>query len=192
MVSYPQLIFMPRKIEYIDDDKAPLKRLLTLRIPSLLCGLVLGLVLSIITSKFETVLASNIALAFFIPFIVYLADAVGTQTQTIYVRDLKTGKADFKKYLFKESLLGVVLGSGFAAVTWAIVAYWFNSIPLACAIALSVFGAVGTAPLIALVIAEILELEREDPAVWSGPLATVVQDVVSMVIFGGVASAILL
>lgn len=178
--------------EYVDDDHTPVKRLLTLRIPSLLVGLFLGLFLSFVTSRFDEVLQKNVAIAYFIPFIVYLSDAVGTQTQTIYVRDLKTGKANFKTYLVKESILGATLGSIFAMLTGLIILGWFKSAELAWAVSLGVFGAVFSAPLIALVITKVLQLEHEDPAVWGGPIATVIQDTVSVVIFGLVASLILL
>lgn len=178
--------------EYVDDDHTTVKRLLTLRIPSLLVGLFLGLFLSFVTSRFDQVLEKNVAIAYFIPFIVYLSDAVGTQTQTIYIRDLKTGKANFKTYLVKESILGTILGVFFAGLTGLIIMVWFKSAELTAAVSLGVFGAVFSAPLIALTITKVLQLEHEDPAVWGGPLATVIQDTVSVVIFGLIASAILL
>jgi Mg/Co/Ni transporter MgtE len=37
-----------------------------------------------------------------------------------------------------------------------------------------------------------LQLEHSDPAVGAGPIATVVQDTVSILIFGFIASAIIL
>lgn len=178
--------------EYVDDDHTTVKRLLTLRVPSLLVGLFLGLFLSFVTSRFDQVLEKNVAIAYFIPFIVYLSDAVGTQTQNIYTRDLKTGKANFKIYLFKETVLGAFLGFFFAALTGLIIMGWFKSTELACAVSLGVLGAVFSAPIIALIITEILQLEHEDPAVWAGPLATVIQDTVSVLIFGVIATAILL
>lgn len=179
-------------IEYVDDDHTSVKRLLTMRVPSLLVGLFLGLFLSFVTSRFDEVLQKNVAIAYFIPFIVYLSDAVGTQTQTIYIRDLKTGKAQFKTYLVKESILGALLGFFFAVLTGVIVMIWFRSFELSSAVSLGVFGAVFSAPLIALTITKILQLEHEDPAVWGGPLATVIQDTVSVVIFGLIASMVLL
>ena len=179
-------------IKYADDDTESVRFLLRLRIPSLAVGLLLGLVLSFVTSRFEEVLAANISVAFFIPFVVYLAAAVGAQTQSIYVRDLKTGKASFRKYLFKEGALGIILGAIFGLVTAFIIGLWFGSKELAMAVALSTFGAVALAPLIALVVTEILQLEHTDPAVGAGPIATVIQDTVSVLIYGLIASAIIL
>lgn len=177
---------------YADDDVTPVGRLLKLRIPSLVIGLLLGLVLSFVMSRFEEVLLENVAVAFFVPFVVYLASAVGAQTQSIYIRDLRTGKAVFKHYLVKESVQGIILGLLFSAVTAPIIFLWFGSRELMQAVCLSILGAVAVAPIIALVVTEILELEHTDPAEGAGPLATVIQDTVSVVIYGLVASAILL
>ena len=54
------------------------------------------------------------------------------------------------------------------------------------------FAAVLVAPLVALLVTETLQLEHSDPAVGSGPIATVIQDTLSILIFGLIASAIIL
>ncbi|MEK7131185.1 MAG: magnesium transporter [Patescibacteria group bacterium] len=180
------------KIQYADDDVKPVKLLLRLRLPSLFIGLMLGLVLSFVASRFEDVLSKNIAVIFFLPFIVYLADSVGTQTQNIYARDLRTGRANFKMYLVKETALGIFIGLIFSLITAPIVMFWFKSTELTLAVSLAVFGAIATAPLIALTVTELLQLEHTDPAVGAGPIATVIQDTISVLIYGLIASAIML
>ena len=180
------------KIEYLDDDKKPVSFLFKSRIPSLFVGLLLGMLLSFITSGFEEVISKNVMVAFFIPFIVYLADAVGDQTLNIYVRDLKSGKANFKKYLIKETALGFLFGIVFALITTLIILLWFKSVELAFAVSISIFAAISSAPLIALIVAEIFQLEHTDPAIGGGPIATVIQDTVTILIYGFIASAIIL
>ena len=76
-------------LKYADDDNESVTTLFKLRAPSLLVGLFLGIGISFITSSFEEVLSRNIHVAFFLPFVVYMADAIGTQTEAIYPRDLK-------------------------------------------------------------------------------------------------------
>lgn len=181
-----------KKIQYAEDDDESVKLLLRLRLPPLFIGLFLGMGLSFVVSAFEDVLRENIALAFFIPFVVYIASAVGTQTQSIYTRDLKTGKANFKTYLLKETVLGIVLGLIFSLLTALVLFLWYHSQPLTLAVSLAVFGAIASAPLIALIVTELLQLERTDPAVGAGPIATVIQDTVSVLIYGLIASAIIL
>lgn len=182
---------MAKRTQYADDDTVSTSHLLHMRIPSLIIGLFLGIMLSFTTSRFEEVLANNIEIAFFIPFIVYMADAVGTQTQNIYVRDLKTGHASFKKYLIKETSLGFLLGVLSSIVVGVITFVWFASIRLTMSVSLAMFGAILMAPLVSLLVTKIFQLEHNDPAVGSGPIATVIQDTLSIFIYGLIASAIM-
>jgi len=163
-----------------------------MRMPALLVGLLLGFVLSFMTSVFEELLTTNVQTVFFLPFIVYMADAVGTQSQTIYVRDLGRGKAKFLTYLLKETALGIILGSVFGVISFVVVSLWLGSAELAIAVAIAVLAAIGTAPVVAIIVTEVLELEHKDPALGAGPIATVIQDAISVLVFGAVASAFLL
>ncbi len=179
-------------VKYADDDRYSVRVLALMRIPTLLLGLALGVAMSFVTSRFEEVLSQNVAIAFFIPLIVYMADAVGSQTRDIYVRDLKSGRARFRTYAMKESFLGVILGLLFGAASWIIVGLWFGYGDLAKTVGLAMFAAVAVAPFVALLVAEILQLERQDPAIGAGPIATVILDTISVVIYGLVASVIFL
>lgn len=177
---------------YADDDILPVRRLVRMRIPSLMIGLLLGISLSFVTSRFEELLATNIEFAFFIPFVVYIAAAVGSQTQNIYARDLKSGHANFKKYLIKEMLIGLTLGTISSLAIATIISIWFDSLDLTFAVSMATFGAISLAPLIALLVTHFFKLEHSDPAVGAGPISTVIQDVISVLIYGLVASWIVL
>ena len=180
------------KTIYADDDTEPVSLLLRLRIPPLLVGLVLGIGISFLTSRFEDVLKTNVHVAFFIPFIVYLADAVGTQSQTIYARDLRNRHVKLHNYLFKETILGIILSVWFGLISWFVVSLWLHDTPLAWSVGISVMLGVGVAPLVGIVVTELLKDLHEDPAVGSGPIATIIQNAISIVIYGIVTSAILL
>ena len=175
-------------IMYADDDDVSILNLIKMRFPPLILGLLLGVILSIIASRFEDVLAKDIRVAFFIPFIVYMADAVGTQTQTIYSRDLRSGHTSFNKYLYKESILGLLLGLLSGTMSALVTFVWFRSAQLTLTVSLAMFISIALAPLIALLVTEVLQLEHKDPAVGAGPIATVIQDTLSVLIYGMVAS----
>ncbi len=181
-----------KRTEYIDDEKTSLKRLIILRFPPLIIGLVLGFVLTFVTSHFEDVLAEHVEVVFFIPFLVYLSDAVGTQTQNIYIRDLRSGNANFKKYAVKESLIGLGLSVIFTIISSIVIFFWFHSIDLILTVGLSMMITVTIAPIISLLITQYFRLEHEDPAIGAGPLSTVVQDAVTILIYGFIASWIML
>src|SRR3989344_4219260 len=94
------------KKEYTEEDvaKERIDHLIEHGVPWLLFGLLGGLLATVIVSKYEAILSADIRLAFFIPIIVYLSDAIGTQTETIYVRELSERKINFLKYILKESV----------------------------------------------------------------------------------------
>lgn len=181
-----------KRIAYADDDTNSVRKLVRLRLPSILVGLILGIALSFTVSRFEEVLSKDIKVAFFIPFVVYIASAVGTQTQSIFARDLKSGKASLKKYLLKETAVGAILACISAVASGAIALAWFGNAALASVVAASMFCSVFIAPILALIVTETLQLEHLDPAVGAGPIATVIQDTLSVLIYGLIASWILL
>lgn len=180
------------KIQYADDDYESIGTLFKLRAPALILGLVLGIGISFVTSSFETVLSHNVQVAFFLPFVVYIADAIGAQTGSIYDGDLKTGKAKFTNYLRKELALGIIFGLMFSIISGGTVLLWLQNDLLAETVAIASFIAIATAPIIALLVAQTFQFFHKDPAAGSGPIATVIQDTVSIVIYGIVASMVIL
>lgn len=180
------------QIEYADDNYEPVKTLFKLRAPALFLGLVLGFGISFITSHFEEVLASNVRIAFFLPFVVYIADAIGTQTEAIYSRNLKTGRAKFIKYLRKELTLGIIFGIVFGLISGLVSFLWLGDSLLTLSVTLGTFFAILFAPVMAIVVTHTFQLLHKDPAASSGPIATVIQDMTSVVIYGIICSLILL
>lgn len=179
-------------ISLTDDDIDSIRELVMRRVPPLFVGLFLGFLISFATSRFKDVLTKNIEVAYFIPFVVYMAAAVGAQTQTIYARDLVDGTARFSTYLVKEVALGIILGTVFGLLSWVVVTLWFGAGLLALSVGVALFAAIATAPFIALTVTELLQLHHQDPAVGAGPIATVIQDTVSVSLFGIIASVIML
>jgi len=177
---------------YADDQTEGIGLLLRLRLPILFVGLVLGATISIIVSRFEAVLAQDVSLAYFIPFIVYVSDAVGTQTQTIYIRNLNKKGTRFGTYLLKECLLGLIIGLIFGALVGGFTLMWLKSHVLALTVGAAMFASIATAPVVAILVTHLLRIEHQDPAVGAGPFTTVIQDMLSLLIYFGIASAIIL
>lgn len=178
--------------QYADDDSESIMVLAKLRAPALMIGLILGIGISFITSSFEEVLSKNVQVAFFLPFVVFVADAIGTQTEAIYSRDLKTGKAKFSNYLRKEFALGIIFGLIFGIFSGIVILLWLKDASLALSVSIASLLTIITAPLIALFVAHTFQLAHKDPAAGTGPVATVIQDMLSVIIYGLVTSIIIL
>ena len=118
------------KIKEIESLETPVSRLVRARLPSLFIGLLGGLVAAAIISNFESFLNEYIILASFIPVIVYLSDAIGTQSQTLVIRMIALEpNFSLRRYLFREIKIGSLLGFIFAISLFAAVFFgWGNLI----------------------------------------------------------------
>ena len=180
-----------QKDEVADDARDTVEVLLRMRIPWLIIGLIGGVFVSFIVSRFESVLSKNIALAYFLPFIVYMSDAVGTPTETIYIRNLIKSQISFKMYFIKETIQGILFGALFGSLIGTISFVWLQNLNTSITVGIAMFLTMSAAPAIALIVAEVLFKKHRDPALGAGPFTTLLQNVVSVVIYFIVASFIL-
>jgi magnesium transporter len=173
-----------------DVSVEPVHRRYLHRLPWLLVGLMGAMLASWIVSSFESQLREEVILAFFVPGIVYMADAVGTQTETLVIRGLSVG-VTIDAVVRRELLTGLAVG-----VTLAIAFFPFSLVAwgrpeVSIAVSLSLFAACSTATVVAMALPWLLNRLGRDPAFGSGPLATVVQDLLSLLIYFAIAMAII-
>jgi magnesium transporter len=159
------------------------------RLPWLLLGLLGALLAADIVGWFETQLQGHVALAFFIPGIVYLADAVGTQTETVVVRGLSVG-VGIRQIIGREILTGVLIGVVLSLVSLPLLYWRWGDGKMALGVALSLCAACSTATVAAMALPWVFDCCNIDPAFGSGPLATVIQDLLSIVMYFVIATAI--
>jgi magnesium transporter len=159
------------------------------RLPWLTIGLIGAMVSAWLVGSSEEQLARTVQLAFFLPAIVYMADAVGTQTETLAVRGLSVG-VPIRRFVAKEMVTGVLIGCAVSALFFPFCVVVFNDAAVAVAVSLALFASCGVASAVALLLPWLLNLLHKDPAFGSGPLATVVQDLLSIAIYLALASAI--
>lgn len=160
------------------------------RLPWLLVGLVGALLGADAVAWFERDLRTNLMLAFFLPSIVYLADAVGTQTETLAIRGLSVGVA-LGGIAWREVVTGVAIGAGLALVATPMILWRWGATDVTLVLALAVVSTCSVATAIAIALPWLISRLGGDPAYGSGPLATVIQDLLSIIIYLGIAAAVL-
>jgi magnesium transporter len=163
-------------------SEEPVRRRLWHRLPWLVLGLCGALVAAEMVGQFEDLLRVQVMLAFFMPGIVYLADAVGTQTETVIVRGLSLG-VPMRRMVLREILAGIVIGLALASMTGPLVFWLWGDARLALSVSVSVLAACSTATGAAMALPWAFNSLALDPAFGSGPLATVIQDLVSIWIY---------
>jgi magnesium transporter len=159
------------------------------RLPWLLLGLAGAVASADLVGSFEGQLERNVILAFFIPGIVYMADAVGTQTETLVVRGLSIG-VGIRQVAVRELLTGLLVGITLAAAFLPVGLWRWGEPDVVLAVALSLLAACSIATLIAMALPWLLHRLGRDPAYGSGPLATVLQDLLSVLIYMVIAGTL--
>jgi magnesium transporter len=160
------------------------------RAPWLVVGLLGAFLAAEVVATFEERMQALVALAFFIPGIVYLADAVGTQTEALAIRGLSVG-VGIGQIVWREAFTGVLMGTTLAAAFFPVALWRWGGLQLALTVSLTILAACCIATIIALALPWALHKSGQDPAFGSGPLATVIQDILSLLIYFGIASAML-
>jgi magnesium transporter len=143
-----------------------------------------------LVSAFEETLRENVLLAFFVPAVVYMADAIGTQTETVVIRGIALGvplRAIAKRELLSGAAVGCLLAAAFFVFVAAV---WEDGrVALVVAVALLVSATIATA--IAMTLPYLFDRRGIDPAFGSGPIATVIQDLLSIAVYFLAAAALL-
>ena len=161
------------------------------RLPWVLIGLLGAMGATAIVGGFEDQLEKNVLLAFFIPAIVYMADAVGTQTETVLIRALSadvTVRSMLRRELITGLLMGLVIGGAF--LVFALVGW--GEADVAVAVALAMFASCSVATVVAMALPAAFQRLGRDPAFGAGPLATVAQDLLSIVVYLAIVSVLVL
>lgn len=163
-------------------EDPPLGRVLR-RLPWLLVGLLLSLAAAATMASYERALAQNVMLAFFIPSLVYLTDAIGTQTEAVAVRGLSLRRRPLAYILLMEIATGATIGLALSLVAFLAVWLAFGSLGAALGVAISLFAAGTLASGLGLLLPWTLSRCGIDPAFGSGPVATILQDVATILIY---------
>jgi magnesium transporter len=164
----------------------PVSQRLWHRLPWLVVGLLGAMASAVLVGAFERQLDDKVLLAFFVPGVVYLADAVGTQTETLLIRGLSVG-INFPVMLRREVVTGLIAGLliGAAFYPFAILVWGDSSVALAVALALVASCSIAT--VVAMALPWLLQRLGTDPAFGSGPLATIIQDLLSIAVYLAIA-----
>ena len=97
-----------------------------------------------VMAGFERVLAADVTIAVFIPALVSLADAIGTQTEAMVVRGLSLRKLSLGPILVMEIATGGLIGIVLAVITFFGVWLILGNMLVGLGVAISLLLAAGT------------------------------------------------
>ena len=155
----------------------------TRRAPWLIFGLAASSLITLVMIGFEHTLSENVAAAFFVPALVYIAGAIGTQAVSVAVRSLSTQEIAIGRLLRDELIIGLALGSVLGLLATGAVLTIFGEPNLALAVGLSVLGGGVVSALAGFSLPWAFLRLGFDPALGSGPICTIIQDAASLALY---------
>jgi magnesium transporter len=165
-----------------------------IRLPWLFASCLGGIFAFFIIGEYENSLSKITYLAAFIPVIMGMGGNIGTQSSTIVVRGLATGRInvrDIWPVVFKELSIGLILGLVYGLLIGSVAQFRYSMEALALSVALAVICSMSVAALVGSLVPMGFARINIDPAVATGPLVTTAIDIISVFFYFLIATTLL-
>ncbi len=166
-----------------------------IRAPWLFASWVGGVMAMIIIGAFEHELTQVIALASFIPVVIGMGGNIATQSSTIIVRGLATGRVNMNesyRVVFKEMRVGLILGLIYGLFLGGIAFLGFSEPALlGVVVGISIFFCMVMSATLGTVIPLIFKRFDVDAAIATGPFVTTSIDILGVLMYFWVAKLFL-
>ena len=163
------------------------------RLPWLLIGMIGGLGNSLILGGFEGNLATNPKMALFIPLIGGTGGNVGIQSSAIIVQGLANNslkEEDILSQVFKEAVVALINASTISLIVFIYNFFFLGDRAVTASVSLSLFAVVIFASIFGTIVPMTLDKLKIDPALATGPFITITNDIIGMMIYMFICSAL--
>jgi magnesium transporter len=165
------------------------------RAPWLFASWVGGVMAMLIITSFHDELQKVLALAAFIPIVIGMGGNIATQSSTIIIRGIATGRVnmqEFSKVIFKEMQVGLILGAVYGLFL-GILAFFGYSEPsyFGLVVGLSVFFVMTMSATVGSFVPLILKKMDFDAAIATGPFVTTSIDILGVLAYFLIAKSLL-
>lgn len=165
------------------------------RAPWLFASWIGGILAAIVISMFENELKTVLALASFIPIVIGMGGNIGTQSSTIVVRGIATGRININALsmvVFKEMRVGLLLGSFYGLILGVFAFFTYNDpLELGLVVGFSVFFSMALAATVGTLVPLVLKRMDIDAAVATGPFVTTSIDIIGVTAYFSIAKLLL-
>ncbi|MBN2808421.1 MAG: magnesium transporter [Deltaproteobacteria bacterium] len=165
-----------------------------IRLPWLIITLMGGIVTGYFMWLFKATLQTTLTLVTFVPVITGMGGNVGTQSSSIIVRGLATGRVtidSIAKVIWREARIGILMGI-FCGLSVGIVALiWHHEAMVGIVVAFAMSASMTVAATMGAFAPTVFHKLDIDPAIASGPFVTTSNDIIGILIYMGTATLFL-
>jgi len=170
-----------------------------MRFPWLFATFIGGIIISAIVVRFQHILDKFVILAAFMPIVAGMGGNVGSQSSTIVVRGLATGRVNVQQIfhvLFDQMKIGLILGVlyGVLLTLFSNILYHTsaNIVNIGAVIGFALCCELFIAASLGALVPMMLHRLNIDPAVATGPMVSTTLDITGILIYFSIATAILI
>jgi magnesium transporter len=156
------------------------------RFPWLGCNLAAGILAAFLSGVFQEELERAVALAFFIPVVLNLAESVSSQSVSLSLQALHGEPPSWRSMLIRlrpELPTGLLLGLGSGAVIALVAICWLGQFRVALCLVGGITGGVTGAALFGIAMPFLLRLLHLEPRVAAGPICLAAADVLTILLY---------
>jgi magnesium transporter len=160
------------------------------RAPWLSCNLGAGILAAFLSGIYEHELNKVVALAFFIPVVLNLAESVSSQSVSLALQWLHGSPpslTDLLARLRSEVATGFLLGLASGSVLAVVALAWLGQFKVALCLLGGITGGVAAAAVLGISIPVVLRWFRLEPRVAAGPVALAGADIVTILLYFNLA-----
>jgi magnesium transporter len=160
------------------------------RAPWLSCNLVAGIMAAFLSGVYESELNRVVALAFFIPVVLNLAESVSSQSVSLTLQWLHGSPLTWRALWAKvrsELATGLLLGLASGSVLALVALTWLGQIKVALCLVGGITGGVAASAVLGMTMPILLHWLRLEPRVAAGPIALAGADIVTILLYFNLA-----
>ena len=166
----------------------------TARLPWLIIGILGGVGTSALLGLFTGTMTENPAMAIFIPLIAGTGGNVGIQSSAIVVQGLANNSLkpnNMWSQIMKETFVALINASILSLLVYTYNFFMLGNMILTAAVSFSLFAVVMFASVFGTIVPIVLQRLHIDPALATGPFITITDDMVGMLIYMYIVTALL-
>lgn len=174
-----------------DGKRPPIFHSYRLRMPWLLCNVFSGLICAIISRVYENVLSSYLLLAFFIPLVLTLSEAISIQSVAQVLQFLRRPRFHWPTAVvrgLREWQVVILLALTCGSLVGALSLFWDDGELVAGALGVGIMGSVTLSALFGIVMPVALHRAKLDPRVAAGPVVLMIVDILTTTFYLGLAT----
>jgi magnesium transporter len=173
---------------HIENQKAGVWPQFKARFPWLICNIASGLTAAAITGAFDDLLRKTVALAFFFPLVLGIAESISMVAVTLGIQQMHHPS----RGILREFRIAPLLGGAAGLLVGLTAFFWLHAWMVAAILAMAILMGALIGTLLGLFLPRLVHRWNLDPKIASGPAVLAITDILTLSGYLGLAAWILI